>query len=182
MKYNRVLRVFAMLFVAGFLATLFFFEAYSESPPASQDYVHYLDIRITVGKVEREIEKKSAELQEMVDIRTEMVDAIAEIDKKSRMNAIQSVVARMKRSVVPAIMALLDQIDQTKTALDLVPKLEKLNMDIDEFPYNYIDTDIYQRKPDGYNAVWDKFIKAYNKLEGKELQLANQALLSEMNR
>lgn len=176
---NRVHRGFALLFVIGLLSTNFCGNVYCQSTPASVDYTNYLDARISVERVEKEINQAVDAVEEMLGIVSDIESAIAQIDKSSRMNALQAVASRFAKSPVGAVMALAKQIDNTTTALDIVPSLESLKDHIPYFIDSEIDIGIYQRAKTGYNVVWDRYIEAYGKLEGQELQNANNNALGE---
>ena len=134
-------------------------------------------IRGSVDDVEDEIEKKVDTVTEMDRIKEDLESAIGHIKKSSRMNAIQSVAGRFSKSPVASVMALVRQIDNTTTALDIVPKLEKLKDQIDIVIDSDIDIGIYQRTPDGYNAVWDLYVEAYGNLSGQDLTAVNKLVL-----
>lgn len=192
---NRIFRSFALLLVVGFLATLFFHEVYSDSTPASRESNLFTLAKSVVNSVEAEIDRERNVLQQMDEIRQAIVSAVGVIDKKGRMNSIQAIVGRFGNSPVSVVNALANQIDQTTTALDIVPKLETLNMDIDYFYDNTI-TPIFTRGPAteviptdqgkkikgiGYNLAWDNYIDAYNALSGQDLQDANNILFGYEN-
>ena len=177
MVLNRVYRYFALLFVIGLLATYFCSTVYCESTSASQASVNFTLARGSVREVEAEIKEKVDTVTEMVKIKNALESAIGQIEKSSRMNALQSVAGGFAKSPVPIVMALANQISNTTTALDIVPKHEKLILQISDLIATEIDRDIYQRTPDGYNAVWDRYIEAYGELEGQDLQFVNKYVL-----
>ncbi|MDE0554994.1 MAG: hypothetical protein OXI24_12295 [Candidatus Poribacteria bacterium] len=174
---NRVYRGFSLLFAIGFLATYFCSTVYCESTPASRELVLFNMIRGSVQDVEKEIEKKVDEVTEMVSIKEDIESAIAQITKSGRMNALQAVAGRFKKSPVAVVMALAKQIDNTTTALDIVPSLETLQLQISEVINSEIDIGIFQRTPDGYNAVWDLYAEAYGNLSGQDLIDVNRFVL-----
>lgn len=178
---NRIFRSFALLLVVGFLATLFFHEVYSDSTPASRESNRFTLAQSVVNSIEIDINKENEYLKDMVDIRDAIVSAVGEIDKQGRMNAIQAIVGGFTGSEVAVVMSIVNQIDQTTTALDIVPQLEMLNTQIDEFYRNTI-TPMFTRgkatatEKIGYNEAWDNYIDAYNALSGQDLQDANDTL------
>ena len=177
MMLNRFYRLFALLFVLGLLVTYFCSNVYCQSTPSSIEGTNYLDARISVVEVQAEIKEKTDELKDMVDIKEDLEEALGKVESNSRMNAIQAVAARFGKSKVSAVMALVKQIKETKTGIDLVYALEALSAQIDVFVTNDIDHDIYKRQRTGYDAVWDNYIEAYGKLKGIELQNANNNAL-----
>ncbi len=94
---NRIFRSFALLLVVGLLATLFFHEVYSESASASQ--ANFNTSLSVVNSVWNDIQDQNGVLQQMVEIQTEIVKAIGQIDKNSRMNALQSIASRVLNNV-----------------------------------------------------------------------------------
>lgn len=181
MKLNRVFRGFALLLVVGFLATLFFHSVYFESTPApaSRELTRLSTTYAAVVAVKTEIRKKTDVLEQMVEINTAIVYAIGQRDKKGRMNALQSVADRFEKSPVAIVADLASQIDQTTTALDIVPKLETLNTQINEFVINDIQTIFTRGKATeteyiGYNLAWNNYFDAYNALSGQDLQDVNK--------
>ncbi len=76
-------------------------------------------------------------------------------------------------------MALVNQIDETTTALDIVPQLEMLSTQIDEFYWNTITPMFTRSKATatekiGYNHAYDNLIADYEALSGSDLQAVNK--------
>lgn len=174
---NRIFRSFAWLLVVGFLATLFFHEVYSESASASQD--NFNTSLSVVNSVWNDIQDENGVLEQMVNLQNAIVSAIAEIDKQSRLNAIQAIVGLAAESAPAIVMSIVKQIDQTTTALDIVPQLEMLNTQIDEFYWNTITPMFTRSKATatekiGYNIAYDNLIADYEALSGSDLQAVNK--------
>lgn len=176
---NRVHRGFAMLFVVGLLLTYFCSTVYCQGTPASRELTIFNLAKGSVDDVEEEITAKIDEVTEMVSIKEDIESAIAQITQSGRMNALQAVAGRFKKSPVAVVMALAKQIDNTTTALDIVPSLETLQLQISEVINSEIDIGIYQRAKTGYNVVWDRYITAYGNLSGQDLQDVNLHVLGE---
>ena len=176
MILNRFLRCSVYIFIASIFIACLCDNLRSESddiPEIIFNYSYYEGTARKVLEVQAEIKEKTDELKEMIGIKNGIEEAIGKIDENSRMNALQSVISRFAQSEVGAVMALVKQIREVNAALEIVPKLETLNMDIGTFVTNEIDYPIYRRKKTGYNDVWDRYVQAYSKLKGIELQRAN---------
>ena len=175
-KMSRIYWNLLPLLVVAFLTTYFCGAAYSDEE--SDKYTSFVLTVNALTRVEDEIDRELAPVRQLETVRAGLVAKLGESASNSRQNVKKSIKERLSNNILGAVEAVIDQIGETVTGVDLVGHLESVEMQMDE----WIDQDInaiFTRPNTGYNDTYERSYTAYKALNNHYKAEANYHLFGD---